>query len=123
MSDTPEIAGQRTPEHAAGRAIMVPTDNSPQCIITGCILHDQDHERWVNGDLFQSGDTYIHFANIGGEGGIDWTKVEPRGTPKIIRLGFKAPYLINERRGVIIVQKAQAVFNHEAWLYTYKDRL
>lgn len=93
-----------------------------KCLITGCNLVDDAGGRWCHGDLHEVGDCYVFNAcliqedslpeeQVKGETAWNYEGGTPEGSKLLVLLLYAQPF---ERRGVIVVHKAQTFFNKAA---------
>ena len=80
------------------------------CLITGCDLVDQAHNRWCHGDLFRWGDCWVFNAVLDEQMEPRWHLVhedKPRDKHILVRNFW-------ERRGVFVVQLTDGYFSAKA---------
>ena len=76
---------------------------SVQCIITGCWLVDQEHQRMVRGDLFEDGNCYIFNGCYAGTD-PHWRSLSGLSPhDKVVTLSSVWPYF--ERRSVFVFRR------------------
>jgi hypothetical protein len=80
-----------------------------QCVITGCALVDGD--RWLAGDLYKDGETYVFNGNVTEGGEPNW---QP-GPPFYKRQFYLRDWW--ERRGIWVFNIRQVEFNSAARNY------
>lgn len=90
-----------------------------ETIITGCAFHDPQSGRWVWGDLWQLGDTYI-FNAVLEKGEAAWVFGEPDPARKAISRN-DGPYHSSmfDRRGVLVIHKSDTTLNQAAREYLH----
>ena len=86
-----------------------------ETIITGCALADELNERTVWGDLWIIGDVYIFNAVLDSNGDAAWQDGHSPNTMKSLHIRLNVD--IFERRGVIVVQRKDALLNPVAEAY------
>jgi hypothetical protein len=84
----------------------------PKCLITGCDLALPF--QYAHGDLHEFGDVYI-FNTVLTDGETRWESGKPSAVHKVLHIAAETPLFV--RRGVIILQKADAMLSQTAQEY------
>lgn len=84
-----------------------------KCLITGCALIREGDDAVVWGDLFEVGDTYVFNACLN-HGEAAWQFYPDNNVPLHIKSLTCDDRQFFERRGVIVVAKANASLNQAA---------
>lgn len=98
---------------------------SAGCIITGCALVDPTHERWVHGDLWVVGTSWVFNAVMNRQGDTAWNyeafpAIDRARALVIRRDAAQVDYF--ERRGVIVLAREAAELNPPAVEYVVLGR-
>lgn len=85
-----------------------------KCLVTGCGLIDQDHNRHVWGDLHEVGNTFVFVACVGEEGLPAWQydSVPSYHSSPCVRIEGGAD--VFSRAHVLAFEKDDARLNHFA---------
>lgn len=89
----------------------------PKTLITGCDLYVEAEGKWVHGDLWEVGGTYVFNACLK-DGEAAWQRGVPNAYQVLlisILESFSQNYF--ERRGVIVVEKRYVMLNDNARVY------
>jgi hypothetical protein len=90
-------------------------NNTPECIITGCVLYVFNEEKFAYGDLHKIGDCLIFNAVLNEDGQAHWQyKFDAKDQHRMVTVNSDKYF---ERRGVIVFSVKNTAFNETARKY------